>query len=88
MGIIILQPELNTRDHLLWTTGNRDSMHEVCILHRIPRADNSQTWKKSGRNESGHEEESLKRGLTNAKDITLMLPWGGSLTTLPQTKLK
>ena len=28
----------NTRDHLAWTAGNRDPMHEVCILHRIPRA--------------------------------------------------
>ena len=28
----------NTREHLVWTVGHGDPMHEVCIPHSIPRA--------------------------------------------------
>ena len=28
-----VQKDRNTRDHLVWTIGNRGPMHEVCILH-------------------------------------------------------
>ena len=28
----------NTRDHLAWTAGNGDPIHDVCIPHRVPRA--------------------------------------------------
>ena len=28
----------NRREHLVWTIGNGDPMHEGCISHSIPRA--------------------------------------------------
>ena len=28
----------NTWGHLVWTAGNGDPMHEVCIPHRTPHA--------------------------------------------------
>ena len=32
----------NTRNYLAWTAGNGDPMHEVCIPHKIPRAQEQQ----------------------------------------------
>ena len=29
--------DIKTSVYLAWTTGKRDSMHKVCISHRIPR---------------------------------------------------
>ena len=40
----VLFTERNTGDHLVWTAGTGDPMHEVCILNRIPRE-----WEQQGR---------------------------------------
>ena len=77
----------NTRGHLVWTIGNGDPMHGMCIPHRIPR-----TWEQQGeaRGRSRHKNNSKivrnikerivgtkrkcpKRGLTSAKDIAIEL---------------
>ena len=36
----MIQKDQNARDHLVvvWTAGNGDPIHEVCIRDRIPRA--------------------------------------------------
>ena len=36
----------NTRDHIVWTAGNGDPMHEACIPHSIPHAWAQQGWNK------------------------------------------
>ena len=41
-----------TREHIAYTAANADSMHEVCILHRIPRL-----------RKIKQDEESNKRGI-------------------------
>ena len=83
----VILKDLNTRDHLAWTAGNGDPMHEVCIPHTIPRA-----WEQQGRSRHKNNSkrgvtnmekrnvdtkaESPKQGLTSAKDITIELPEG------------
>ena len=53
-----------TRDHLTWTIGNGDSMHGVCIPHRIPRAWEQQGWNK--RKEA--DKNNRKREVTNLEE--------------------
>ena len=43
LGQYDLFTDRNTRDHLAWTIGNGDSMHGMCIPHKIPRA-----WEQQG----------------------------------------
>ena len=38
LGQYGLFTDRNTRDYLAWIIGNGDTIHEVCIPHRIPRA--------------------------------------------------
>ena len=68
----------NTREHLVWTVGNGDPMHEVCIPHSIPRAKEQQgkSSMKYGKNERGHYKwgKSQARLDYRAKDSTIELP--------------
>ena len=42
----ITKIDQNTRDYLVWQTGNGDSMHWECVPHRIPRAWEQRGWSK------------------------------------------
>ena len=42
----MMKEDRNTRDNLVWTAGNGGPMQEICMTHRIPRAQGLNKGKK------------------------------------------